>query len=218
MRVAVVSMYTPDHRESRALRRTRRVAEGLADRDHDVTWLCAQWWGGETREFERRGDRYRRATSSPSEGSFRSKLPFALRRVDPAVVHAVVVPPGPAITAKTAGRFLRVPVVVDWWDATDGEDNHREDGVDPLAPGKRRDREPEPRLERFAVDKHRNREQRRDEKAPPEQLLVAFVHAAVTLVGTVVVPTVLVCRLLVERRPAALDDIGCVRGQLLFYL
>jgi glycosyltransferase involved in cell wall biosynthesis len=32
------------------------------------------------------------------------------------VVHAVNSPPGHVTAAKTAARFLRVPVVVDWWD------------------------------------------------------------------------------------------------------
>lgn len=115
MRVAVVSMYTTDHRETPALRRTRRVAEGLAARGHRVVWLCAQWWDGTAREFERAGVTYRAVTRGPAAGSFRSKLAFALRKADPAVVHALNVPPTHATTAKTACRVLRTPVVVDWW-------------------------------------------------------------------------------------------------------
>ncbi|QLG63442.1 glycosyltransferase family 4 protein [Halorarum salinum] len=116
MRVAFVSMYTPDHRTGPALGRTRRVAEGLAARDHDAVWLGAKWWEGAVDRFEREGVEYRAVTETPSSGSFRSKLPFALRRVDPDVIHAVNVPPAHAATARTAGRLLRTPVVVDWWE------------------------------------------------------------------------------------------------------
>ena len=119
MRVAVVSMYTPAHRDDPAVRRTRRVAEGLAARGHDVTWLCSQWWDGTAREFRRRDVRYRAVTQGPAAGSFRSKLPFALRRAGADVIHAVAVPPGHATTAATTGRLLRTPVVVDWWDTDD---------------------------------------------------------------------------------------------------
>ena len=115
MRVAVVSMYTPDHRDDPAVRRTQRVAEGLADAGHAVEWLCAQWWDGESPTFERADVRYRRVTRTPGVGTFRSKLPFVLRRVDPAVVHAVADPPAQVTSAVTASRFLRVPVVADWW-------------------------------------------------------------------------------------------------------
>jgi len=125
MRVAVVSMFTPTHRDTRACRRTRRVAEGLADAGHEVTWLCSQWWDGTDREFRRNGVVYRGVTQGPATGSFRSKLPFALRRVGPDVIHAAVSPPGHATTAATTGRLVRAPVVVDWWetrptDATPG--------------------------------------------------------------------------------------------------
>lgn len=120
MRVAVVSMDTPATDDSRALRRTRRVAEGLADRGHDVVWLCARWWDGEGKEFLYRDVRYRAVTDGPAAGAFRSKLPFSLRRVDPTVVHATNVPPTHATTAATTCRLLRTPVVVDWWE-TDGD-------------------------------------------------------------------------------------------------
>lgn len=116
MRVAFVSMFTPDHRDTPAFRRARRVAEGLAARGHDVVWLGAKWWEGEIDRFEHEGVDYRAITEAPAAGTFRSKLPFALRKADPQVVHAVNVPPAHAATAKTAGRLLRTPVVVDWWE------------------------------------------------------------------------------------------------------
>ncbi|MFC7069201.1 glycosyltransferase family 4 protein [Halobaculum lipolyticum] len=116
MRVAVVSMDTVWTRDRPATRRTRRVARGLAARGHDVHHLCAQWWGGDIDQFEEEGVEYHAVTEGTAAGSFRSKLPFALRNVDPDVVHAVSVPPGHATTATTAAKVLRVPVVVDWWE------------------------------------------------------------------------------------------------------
>ncbi|WP_435062993.1 glycosyltransferase [Halobaculum sp. EA56] len=116
MRVAVVSMDTVETRDAPATRRTRRVARGLVDRGHEVHWLCAKWWGGHIGQFEHDGIEYHAVTEGPSRGSFRSKLPFRLRSVDPDVVHAVSVPPGHATTAKTAATVLRTPVVVDWWE------------------------------------------------------------------------------------------------------
>lgn len=116
MRVAVVSMDTPVAGSGRAPRRTRRVAAGLADRGHDVRWLCARWWDGDLEAFEHGGIDYRAVTASPGSAAFRSKLPFALRRADPDIVHVVSVPPGHATTARTAARLLRAPVVLDWWE------------------------------------------------------------------------------------------------------
>ena len=115
MRIAFVSMYTDRHRDGGATRRTRRTAELFAARGHDVTVLCAQWWDGDIPEFEREGVDYRAVTAAPATGTFASKLPFALRRVDPDVVQAVNSPPSHVIAATTAARVLRVPVVVDWW-------------------------------------------------------------------------------------------------------
>ncbi|RDI71152.1 glycosyltransferase family 4 protein [Halopelagius longus] len=115
MRIAFVSMYTEQRRTDGATRRTRRTAELLAARGHDVTVLCAQWWEGDVPEFEQNDVTYVAVTETPSVGSFASKLPFALRRVKPDVIHAANSPPSHVTAAKTAARFLRTPVVVDWW-------------------------------------------------------------------------------------------------------
>ncbi|MFC7098044.1 glycosyltransferase family 4 protein [Halobaculum marinum] len=116
MRVAVVSMDTVWTRDRPATRRTRRVARGLAARGHEVHCLCAQWWGGDLDQFEDEGVEYHAVTDGQAAGSFRSKLPFALRSLSPDVVHAVSVPPGHVTTAQTAAKVLRVPVVLDWWE------------------------------------------------------------------------------------------------------
>jgi glycosyltransferase involved in cell wall biosynthesis len=115
MEVAFASMWTAQRRETGATRRLRRTAELLADRGHDVTVLCAQWWDGEVDAFEQHGVDYHAVTEEPTGGLFASRLPFALRRVRPDVVQTVNTPPTQVRAAAIAGRFLRVPVLVDWW-------------------------------------------------------------------------------------------------------
>ena len=115
MRVAFVSLFVPGHGETPARTRTRRVARGLADRGHDVTWLCARWWGGDHDTFEEDKITYRSVTVEPSPSAFAARLPLALRRVAPDVVHAVNTPPTPGLGATVAGTLSRTPVVVDWW-------------------------------------------------------------------------------------------------------
>jgi glycosyltransferase involved in cell wall biosynthesis len=121
MRVAFVSMFTPRHRDTGATGRTHRTARLLAARGHDVVWFCARWWEGEIKEFEHDGVTYRAVTDEPSAGAFASKLPFALRKAKPDVVQAVNSPPSHVVAAKTACRFLRTPVVVDWWSDVAGD-------------------------------------------------------------------------------------------------
>ncbi|MFD1597442.1 glycosyltransferase [Halobellus rarus] len=115
MRVAFVSLYPDQLSSDGATRRARRVAERLAARGHEVVFLCAQWWGGPLDEFEHNGVEYVAVTEEPAVRSFASKLPFALRRASPDVVHATNSPPAQVVAAKTAARVLRIPVVVDWW-------------------------------------------------------------------------------------------------------
>ncbi|KAB1192124.1 glycosyltransferase [Haloferax sp. MBLA0076] len=115
MRVALVSMYTPHHEETGATMRMRRTAELLAERGNDVVVLCAKWWDGEVIEFEQNGVTYHRVTDSPAAGRFASRVPFVLREVDPDVIQVASFPPSHVTAVKTAARFLRVPVVADWW-------------------------------------------------------------------------------------------------------
>ncbi|GAB3693832.1 glycosyltransferase family protein [Halorubrum pallidum] len=115
MRVAFVSLFAPGHGDTPARSRTRRVARGLVDRGHEVTWLCARWWGGDHDVFEEDGIAYRSVTADPAPSAFAARLPVVLRRVAPDVVHAVNSPPTPGIGATVAGTLARTPVVVDWW-------------------------------------------------------------------------------------------------------
>lgn len=121
MRIAFVSMFTEQLRADGATRRMRRVAERLAAHGHDVSVLCAQWWEGDVPEFEQEGVNYVAVTETPSATTFASKVPFALRRVKPDVIHATNSPPTQVTGAKTAARLLRVPVVVDWWAEREGD-------------------------------------------------------------------------------------------------
>ncbi|WP_318566779.1 glycosyltransferase family 4 protein [Salinigranum marinum] len=115
MHVAFVSMRTAQQDETGATARTRRVAEAMADRGHDVTVCCSQWWGGTIPEFEQNDVVYRAVTEGPAVGAFGSKLPLHLLKTKPDVVQAVNSPPGHVVAAKRACRLLRVPLVVDWW-------------------------------------------------------------------------------------------------------
>jgi glycosyltransferase involved in cell wall biosynthesis len=121
MHVAFVSMWTAQHHETGATERTRRVAEALAARGHEVTICCARWWGGDLPAFDQQDVTYRAVTDEPTVGSFGSKLPFHLLRAKPDVVQAVNSPPGHVVAAKRAARLLRVPLVVDWWHDADDD-------------------------------------------------------------------------------------------------
>jgi glycosyltransferase involved in cell wall biosynthesis len=121
MRVAVVSLYPDQRRSDGATARTRRVAEGLAARGHDVTFLCSKWWEGPLDSFTQHDVEYTAVTEDASARAFGSKLPFALRRAGPDVIHATNSPPSQVTAARTAARVLRVPVVVDWWTVREGD-------------------------------------------------------------------------------------------------
>jgi glycosyltransferase involved in cell wall biosynthesis len=116
MRVAFASMTTAhDDEASWYARRARRTAERLAERGHDVTVCCAQWWGGDHDTFEYEGVTYRRVTTDHSPRAFVSKLPFVLNSVRPEVVQVATSPALAVPAAKAAGRLRRTPVVAEWW-------------------------------------------------------------------------------------------------------
>lgn len=125
MRVAFVSLFTPGHGITPARERTRRMARGLVERGHEVVWLCARWWGGDHETFEEDGIEYRSVVVDPAPTTFAAKLPGALRRVEPDVVHAVNSPPTCGLGATLAGTLLRTPVLVDWWRDHPDDDSRR---------------------------------------------------------------------------------------------
>ncbi len=117
MRVAFVSAATHHHRDSDAAARLRAVAEDLAARGHEVSVCCAQWWDGTPETFEDADVTYRAVTESLDAGWFGPRLPLALRRVDPDVVHATATDPGHVLWARVGGTLASAPVLVDWYDA-----------------------------------------------------------------------------------------------------
>ncbi|MGM0592650.1 MAG: glycosyltransferase family 4 protein [Halobacteriota archaeon] len=122
MRVAFVSMWPPQLRDTGGTRRMRRTAELLAERGHDVTVLCTRWWEGDEPAFEQDGVVYRAVTEAPTSKSFASKLPFALRKVSPDVIQLLTPPRSHVTAVRAVARFTRTPTVVDWWPSpqTDG--------------------------------------------------------------------------------------------------
>jgi glycosyltransferase involved in cell wall biosynthesis len=123
MRVAFVAETVAQHRETGATRRIRRTAEGLAARGHDVVVCCAKWWEGDPNRFEQHGVTYRAVTDEPpgESGRFAVLLPAALRAADPDVIQAAPVP-AQALAAKAASLFVRVPLVVDWYESPSAGD------------------------------------------------------------------------------------------------
>jgi glycosyltransferase involved in cell wall biosynthesis len=120
MRVAVVAERTVQHAETDARTRIASVAPGLADRGHEVTVFCSQWWDGSgaVPTFEADGVTYRAVTGGASTAGWRfgSGLPRALRRFDPDLIHAAHAPPEAVLGAGVARRFAGAPLVVDWYD------------------------------------------------------------------------------------------------------
>ncbi|GAB7095014.1 glycosyltransferase [Halolamina litorea] len=109
-------METAHHRDRRGLERAQRTARLLADRGHEVTFLCAQWWGGDAvPSFEHEGIQYRRVTTEPTSRAFAAKLPAALWRAGADVIHAVQGVPRHVSVTETVATLLRTPVLVDWF-------------------------------------------------------------------------------------------------------
>lgn len=115
MRVAVVTVDTPNLVDTARTRRLDRVGKQLAAHENEVIVACTQWWDGSVSSFEQDGVRYQRVTSERSPRRFAARLPLVLRRIDPDVIHAGYWPPGAAASAG-AGRWLAgTPAVVDWY-------------------------------------------------------------------------------------------------------
>ncbi len=119
MRLAFVSVESPREPRSEGARRLDRFARGLAARDHDVTVCCPRFWkwGPEHEEpprtYDIEGVTYRSAGEGSVERALTS-LPSAIRRVDPAVVHASIAPGWHPFGLALAASISRTPVVLDW--------------------------------------------------------------------------------------------------------
>ena len=134
MRVAFVSETVAQHRTTGTTRRTRWVAEALAERGHEVFVCCAQWWEGDHERFEQNDVTYRAVTTDPPNESrkFAASLPLVLHGLDPDVIQAVPVP-SHVLACKVASVLLRAPLVVDWYEAPETGD--RSDPMWRLAAG-----------------------------------------------------------------------------------
>lgn len=115
MRVAFASFRATRDGEGVPERRMRRIAELLAERGHEVTVLCTKWWDGFAPERTVDGVRYLPLTVAESERSFATKLPTALLRLDPDVIHVGQSPPSQITAAGVGSTLARAPLVVDWY-------------------------------------------------------------------------------------------------------
>lgn len=118
MRVAFVAEETAHRHEADAAARTRRLAELLADRGHEVCVFCVQWWEGQPDAFEEAGVTYRAVAKDPETSSarFAARLPRAVRRFGPDVVHALHTGPASVYGAATAALLAGTPLLLEWYE------------------------------------------------------------------------------------------------------
>ncbi|MFB6111008.1 MAG: glycosyltransferase [Halobacteriaceae archaeon] len=116
MRVAFVTELTAHHDGGECLRHDRLadLAARFAEAGHDVATFCARWWDGGGTVYPADGHDYRAVTPAPGEG-FATRLPGALRRWGPDVVHAAHDDAATVLAADLGGA----PLVVDWYDPVD---------------------------------------------------------------------------------------------------
>ena len=124
MRVAFVAMETSWHDAGPATRRLERVARLLADRGHEVTVFCGQWWDDYDDEMVVDGVRYRAVTLGTAASSFFTRLPVLLARYRPDVVHTRPTPSNQVVAAYTGSKLARSPLAVEWYstEAVDEDD------------------------------------------------------------------------------------------------
>jgi glycosyltransferase involved in cell wall biosynthesis len=115
MRVAFVAMETTRQADSAGTRRFERIARLLADRGHDVTIFCAQWWDSYEDTWTVDGLRYRGVTLGTALSSFCTRLPALLGAYNPDVVHTRPVPGEQVLAAKVGSRLARAPLFVEWF-------------------------------------------------------------------------------------------------------
>ncbi|MFB6078129.1 MAG: glycosyltransferase family 4 protein [Halarchaeum sp.] len=117
MRVALVTARTTRHDGAGdAEARLDRLASLLADRAHDVTVFCAQWWEGEPEAFEHEDVTYRAIADAPDDRWSGLRLVSALREYDPDVVHAAGAYPTHVLAARAA-TALGAPVLTEYYEA-----------------------------------------------------------------------------------------------------
>ena len=118
MRIAFVSQVTTHHRETESCRRIRGLARRLANRGHDVAFFCSQWWEGDLHAFEHDDIDYRALADEDADSpstQFALRLPFALFRFKPDVIHGSYPPGRHVMGASLGGTLARAPLLVDWY-------------------------------------------------------------------------------------------------------
>ena len=125
MRVAMVSMETTETRDTLGARRFERIARLLAERGHDVTIFCAQWWDDYRETFTVGDIRYHGVTFGRALSSFCTRIPYLLARYRPDVVHVRPTPPEQVPAAKTGSRLARAPLVAEWYGDEEMTDDRR---------------------------------------------------------------------------------------------
>ncbi|RQG91663.1 glycosyltransferase [Natrarchaeobius halalkaliphilus] len=116
MRVAFVSFETIYHRDTETNQRIHSLLELLRDRGHDVHHFCAAFWDGEIDVFERDEITYHGVCHSlEASSSFLLRLPVAIARTSPDVVHVGARPPGQAVAASWGATIARAPTLLEWY-------------------------------------------------------------------------------------------------------
>ncbi|MXR51407.1 glycosyltransferase [Halovenus sp. WSH3] len=115
MRVALVAMETAQQVDSAGARRFERIGRLLADRGHEVTVFCGQWWDSYTDEWTVGGLRYRGVTLGSALASFCVRLPALLGAYDPDIVHVRPVPGEQVLAAAAGSRLARAPLFAEWF-------------------------------------------------------------------------------------------------------
>jgi glycosyltransferase involved in cell wall biosynthesis len=127
MRVAFVSMETTRHRDTEGRRRFERVARLLAERGHEVTVFCAQWWEGYAESVVRDGVTYRAVTVSAALSSFAARLPVLVALDRPDLVHTRVEPPVQVLAARLGAALARSPLVAEWFGEEETDESRHAD-------------------------------------------------------------------------------------------
>jgi glycosyltransferase involved in cell wall biosynthesis len=115
MRVALVAMETTRHNDSVGNRRLERIARLLADRGHEVTLFCGQWWDDYRTEMVVDGVRHYGVTLGTATSSFCARLPALLASYRPDIIHTRPKPPQQAVAALTGSKLARAPLAVEWY-------------------------------------------------------------------------------------------------------
>jgi glycosyltransferase involved in cell wall biosynthesis len=125
MRVAFVAMETSRHADAPGTRRLERVARLLAERGHEVTIFCGQWWDDYDDEFVLDGVRYRAVTLGTALSSFLTRLPIVLARYRPDVIHTRPVPSKQVYAAVAGSKLARAPLALEWYGTEQLDDDER---------------------------------------------------------------------------------------------